>query len=148
MEAEDGSALAGPARAVRPLVHGGLPLPALTAGGDLGPSLCRGAAGGGPGRTGGLDAAVRGRYGHPGAPARRGGQKRGAETEALGRSQGGYSTKVHLQCEGGGTPLTVVLTPGQDHEAPVFDRLLGQGAIKRPGRGRPRWRPHLWWLPR
>jgi hypothetical protein len=36
----------------------------------------------------------------------------------------------------------VVLTPGQAHEAPVFDRLLGQGTIQRPGRGRPRLRPH------
>lgn len=34
----------------------------------------------------------------------------------------------------------MVLTPGQAHEAPVFDRLLGQGAIKRRGRGRPRLR--------
>ena len=51
------------------------------------------------------------------------------------------STKVHLKCEGGGKPLTVVLTPGQAHEAPVFGRLLRRGAIKRPCRGRPRHRP-------
>lgn len=37
--------------------------------------------------------------------------------------------------------MTVVLTPGQAHEAPVFPRLLAQGAVKRPGRGRPRLRP-------
>ena len=37
--------------------------------------------------------------------------------------------------------MTVVLTPGEDHEAPVFPRLLAQGAIKRRGRGRPRLRP-------
>jgi transposase len=48
---------------------------------------------------------------------------------------------VHLKTEGGGTPLTVVLTPGQRHEAPVFPRLLAAGAIRRPGRGRPRLRP-------
>jgi transposase len=35
----------------------------------------------------------------------------------------------------------VVLTPGQAHEAPVCERLLAQGAVKRPGRGRPRVRP-------
>jgi transposase len=34
-----------------------------------------------------------------------------------------------------------VLTPGQDHEAPVFPQLLRQGAVKRVGRGRPRRRP-------
>jgi transposase len=38
--------------------------------------------------------------------------------------------------------MTLVLTPGQAHEAPVFPRLLAQGAVKRPGRGRPRLRPH------
>ena len=51
------------------------------------------------------------------------------------------TTKVHLKCDGGGTILTVVLTPGQAHEAPVFPRLLDQGAIKRRWRGRPRRRP-------
>lgn len=38
--------------------------------------------------------------------------------------------------------MTVVLTPGQCHEAPVFTRLMDQGAVKRPGRGRPKLRPH------
>jgi len=37
--------------------------------------------------------------------------------------------------------MTLVLTPGQAHEAPAFPRLLAQGAVRRPGRGRPRVRP-------
>ena len=37
--------------------------------------------------------------------------------------------------------MTVVLTPGQRHEATVFERLLEEGAVRRPGRGRPRLRP-------
>ncbi len=37
--------------------------------------------------------------------------------------------------------MTVVLTPGQRHEATAFERLLEQGAVKRPGRGRPKLRP-------
>jgi transposase len=37
--------------------------------------------------------------------------------------------------------MTVVLTPGQAHEAPVFPQLLAQGAVRRPGPGRPRVRP-------
>jgi transposase len=37
--------------------------------------------------------------------------------------------------------MTLVLTPGQAHEAPVFPRLLAQGAVRRLGRGRPRLRP-------
>jgi transposase len=66
----------------------------------------------------------------------------GAPTaEALGRSPGGFSTKVHLRAEGGGNLITLVLTPGQQHEATVFEPLLAQGAVKRPGRGRPKHRP-------
>ena len=37
--------------------------------------------------------------------------------------------------------MTCVLTPGQDHEAPVFEQLLNSGAIKRNGPGRPKRRP-------
>jgi transposase len=37
--------------------------------------------------------------------------------------------------------MTVILTPGQRNEATVFERLLEQGAVRRPGRGRPRLRP-------
>ena len=59
----------------------------------------------------------------------------------MGRSQGGFSTKVHLKAEGGGKPLTVLLTPGQQHEATVFEPLMHAGAIRRPGRGHPRVRP-------
>jgi transposase len=59
----------------------------------------------------------------------------------LGRSQGGLSTKVHVRAEGGGKPMTLVLTPGQAGEAPIFPQLLSQGAVKRPGCGRPRLRP-------
>jgi transposase len=37
--------------------------------------------------------------------------------------------------------MTIVLTPGQQHEATVFETLMEQGAVKRKGRGRPRLRP-------
>lgn len=47
--------------------------------------------------------------------------------EALGRSRGGLTTKVHLACDGRGRPLSVVLTPGQCHDstqlAPVLDAI-------------------------
>src|SRR3954449_408185 len=69
------------------------------------------------------------------------GQRGDPAQEALGRSQGGFSTKVHLKAEGSGQPLTVVLTPGQQHEATVAPRLLRQGAVRRRGPGRPRGRP-------
>ena len=37
--------------------------------------------------------------------------------------------------------MTLVLTPGQRNEATAVEPLLAQGAVKRPGRGRPRLRP-------
>jgi transposase len=37
--------------------------------------------------------------------------------------------------------MTVLLTPGQQHESTMFEALLELGAVKRSGRGRPRLRP-------
>ena len=37
--------------------------------------------------------------------------------------------------------MTIVLTPGERHEATAFEALMEQGAVKRPGRGRPKLRP-------
>jgi transposase len=51
------------------------------------------------------------------------------------------STKVHLRAEGNGNLMTLILTPGQQHEAPLFEALMEQGAVKRRGRGRPKLRP-------
>ena len=59
----------------------------------------------------------------------------------MGRSQGGFSTKVHLRVEGSGKPITILLTPGEQHESTVFAQLLEQGAVKRRGQGRPKVRP-------
>ncbi|GAB3960064.1 hypothetical protein GCM10027614_80930 [Micromonospora vulcania] len=38
---------------------------------------------------------------------------------ALGRSRGGLTTKVHLACEQGQKPLSIVLTAGQRGQSPV-----------------------------
>jgi transposase len=61
--------------------------------------------------------------------------------EALGRSQGGFSSKLHLRAEGHGRPITAVLTSGERHEQVALEALLDQGAIRHPGRGRSRLRP-------
>jgi len=37
--------------------------------------------------------------------------------------------------------MTIVLTPGERHEATAFEPLMEQGGVKRPGRGRPRLHP-------
>src|SRR5437868_14788194 len=39
---------------------------------------------------------------------------------ALGRSQGGFGTKVHLVCDSHGIVLAVWVTPGQRHESQAF----------------------------
>lgn len=48
----------------------------------------------------------------------------------------------HLRVEGGGKPMTLIITPRQQHEATVFEPLIEQAAVKRQGRGRPRVRPY------
>ena len=49
---------------------------------------------------------------------------------ALGRSRGGFSTQIHLLCDGHGHPLDFHLTPGQAHEATGLVPLL-EGAEER-----------------
>lgn len=58
---------------------------------------------------------------------RRGRKKRDPEEpadHALGRSRGGFSTKVHILCDGYGHPLHFHLTAGQAHETTAFVALL------------------------
>lgn len=59
----------------------------------------------------------------------------------MGRSKGGFSTKIHLRCEGHGRPITFLLTVGERNEAVMFEPLMEQGAIKRLGPARLRIRP-------
>jgi transposase len=47
-----------------------------------------------------------------------------AEAEALGRSRGGFSTKIHVACDGLGKPVTILLTPGQDHDVTQGPALI------------------------
>jgi transposase len=44
----------------------------------------------------------------------------------LGRSRGGVTTKLHIAATDENTPVALVLTPGQRHDAAAFDALLGQ----------------------
>jgi transposase len=69
------------------------------------------------------------------------GARKGGGDEALGRSQGGFSTKLHLRSEGRGKPLVVLLTAGQRHEQTMFEPLMEAGRIHRVHGGRPRQRP-------
>jgi transposase len=60
---------------------------------------------------------------------------------ALGRSRGGLSTKLHLACEQGQKPLSMLLTGGQRGDSPQFVAVLQKIRVPRPGGGRPRTRP-------
>lgn len=64
-----------------------------------------------------------------------------AAAEALGRSQGGFSTKIHLRAEGNGRPIAITLTGGERHEQTALVEILEAGAVRRTGPGRPRLRP-------
>jgi transposase len=59
---------------------------------------------------------------------------------ALGRSRGGLTTKLHLGCEQGQKPLSIVLTAGQRGDSPQFIAVLERIRVPRPV-GRPRSRP-------
>lgn len=62
--------------------------------------------------------------------------------EGLGRSRGGFTTKLHLACDGRGRLLSIVVTPGQRHESTQLGPVLDAIRVPRPGgRGRPRKRP-------
>ncbi len=59
----------------------------------------------------------------------------------MGRSRGGLSTKLHLACEAGQRPLSIVITAGQAGDCPQFQPVLEAIRVPREGPGRPRCRP-------
>jgi transposase len=61
--------------------------------------------------------------------------------QALGRSRGGFSTKLHLRCDARGRPVVLHLTGGQRHDLIGVGPLFGQGVLRTGRRGRPRWKP-------
>ncbi|WP_454294135.1 IS5 family transposase [Salana multivorans] len=63
------------------------------------------------------------------------------DDHALGRSRGGWSTKIHLACEQDRHVLAFLLTPGQAGDSPQMIPVLQRIRVPRPGVGRPRTRP-------
>ena len=88
-----------------------------------------------------------------GSPARRGSPQKGGSAggiaipaqdgEALGRSRGGLSTKIHLAVDGRGRPLAVLLTAGQAGDNPQLVPLLDAIRVHDGGPGRPRKKPDM-----
>jgi transposase len=82
---------------------------------------------------------------HPCQPCRRRGAEKGGPTNepsdhALGRSRGGFGTKLHLLVDGNGLPLSALLLPGAAHESTQFEALVDSVQVQRRV-GRPRRRP-------
>jgi transposase len=63
------------------------------------------------------------------------------DREALGRSRGGLSTKIHLLGDAGCRPLARATTAGQRHDSLAFEPLMGRLKVACTGPGRPRTRP-------
>jgi len=50
--------------------------------------------------------------------------KRGAELQAIGRSRGGRTTKIHVVVDDRGRPVALQISPGQRGDAPLAQGLL------------------------
>src|SRR5213083_144303 len=91
-----------------------------------------------------LGSLVRGWFDRPRLTSRcRGREKRGAEEprdHALGRSRGGFSSKLHLVADGHGLPLAIHVTAGQVPESTQFEEVMNRVRIRQPI-GPPRTRP-------
>jgi len=59
------------------------------------------------------------------------GGKRGQVEQALGRSRGGFSTKIHLIVDGLGNPLGFLLTGGERHDVSQAPTLLRESIADR-----------------
>ena len=51
-------------------------------------------------------------------------KKSSADDEALGRSRGGFSSKIHVITDALGNPLAFRVTPGQRHDITQAEPLL------------------------
>ncbi|WP_413251704.1 IS5 family transposase [[Kitasatospora] papulosa] len=102
------------------------------AGARTDPPPAPGSKGGPKGRTPGRDTLA-----EPARPPGGG----GAGGEGLGRSRGGFTSKLHLSADGRCRPLSLVVTPGQRADCTQFKPVLEKIRVPRPGLGRPRKKP-------
>ncbi|MEU3910151.1 IS5 family transposase [Streptomyces sp. NPDC029721] len=77
----------------------------------------------------------------PGPKGPPGGTRTEPEDHGLGRSRGGFTTKIHLACEQGQRPLSLLVTAVQRGDSPQFAAVLEGIRVPRTGPGRPRVRP-------
>ncbi|MFF4323775.1 IS5 family transposase [Streptomyces sp. NPDC001568] len=65
----------------------------------------------------------------------------GAGGEGLGRSRGGFTTKLHLSADGRCRPLSLIVTPGQRADCTQFTPVLEKIRVPKLGPGSPRKKP-------
>jgi putative transposase len=58
------------------------------------------------------------------SPPTCGGRKRGQDSQGLGRSRGGFSTKIHVAVDGEGQPVKLHLTEGERHDVTCAEILF------------------------
>jgi transposase len=51
-------------------------------------------------------------------------QRGGTHRQGLGRSRGGFSTKIHLRTNAHGLPIGLTLTPGEAHDSTAYADLM------------------------
>ena len=64
------------------------------------------------------------------------------DDHALGRSRGGFGSKIHFVCDSRGIPLAAVLSGAQASDASYFEHVMQCVAVPTPT-GRPRSRPSI-----
>src|SRR4051812_9662902 len=50
--------------------------------------------------------------------------ERGDSEECVGRSRGGFSTKINARTNAEGLPIAIVITPGQAHDVTAYPALM------------------------
>jgi hypothetical protein len=56
------------------------------------------------------------------------GARAGTQYQALGRSRGGFSTKIHFRTKAQGLPVAVLLTAGEAHDSTCWVTGFGGAA--------------------
>jgi len=89
------------------------------------PSRCLGDRGGDAGRDHGGQRTLQHRQHHSPRPRLGSGRKRGTHRRALGRSRGGFTSKLHCLADTLGRPLAFHLTVGEAADCKAYDALIG-----------------------
>ena len=77
------------------------------------------------------------RFHHRAGACVRSGRQRVQDSQALGRSRGGFSTKIHMKTDKKGHPIGFYLTGGEASDSRNFETLLDIGPALRRGRWSP-----------